>query len=83
MPQEARTNHPLYNLLPREIEGFGSLSELALNLRWSWNHATDQVWRQLDPTFRQKCIPMVSIRTPCESSCMQMVPMAAVRSDRR
>ena len=49
MPQEARTNHPLYNLLPREIEGFDSLAELALNLRWSWNHATDEVWRQLDP----------------------------------
>src|SRR5208283_4145052 len=49
MPQEARTNHPLYNLLPTEIEGFDSLAELALNLRWSWNHATDDVWRQLDP----------------------------------
>ncbi len=31
------------------IEGFDSLSELALNLRWSWNHATDDLWRQLDP----------------------------------
>lgn len=26
-----------------------SLEELALDLRSSWNHATDQVWRQLDP----------------------------------
>ena len=49
MPQEARTSHPIYNLLPTEIEGFDSLAELALNLRWSWNHATDEVWRQLDP----------------------------------
>jgi len=49
MRQEARPNHPIYNLLPREIEGFDSLAELALNLRWSWNHATDEVWRQLDP----------------------------------
>ncbi len=24
------------------------LSELALDMRWSWNHATDPVWRQLD-----------------------------------
>src|SRR3984885_9835290 len=31
------------------IDGFDSLAELALNLRWSWNHATDEVWRQLDP----------------------------------
>ena len=35
--------------LPREIEGFDSLAELALDMRWSWNHATDEVWRQLDP----------------------------------
>ena len=31
-----------------DIEGFDSLSELALDMRSSWNHATDQVWRQLD-----------------------------------
>ncbi len=30
------------------VDGFDSLSELALNLRWSWNHATDELWRQLD-----------------------------------
>ena len=42
---------PLYNLLPTEIEGFDSLAELALDMRWSWNHATDEVWRTLDPTL--------------------------------
>lgn len=26
-----------------------SLTELALNLRWSWNHAADDLWSQLDP----------------------------------
>src|SRR5580700_5481273 len=43
--------HPIYNLLPTEIEGFDSLAELALDMRWSWNHATDNVWRQLDPAL--------------------------------
>ncbi len=38
-----------YNLLPTDIEGVDSLAELALDLRWSWNHATDQIWRRLDP----------------------------------
>jgi len=38
----------MYNLLPTEIEGFDALAELALDMRWSWNHATDEVWRQLD-----------------------------------
>jgi starch phosphorylase len=34
-----------------EIKGFDSLAELALDMRWSWNHATDEVWRTLDPTL--------------------------------
>ncbi len=31
-----------------KLEGFDSLSELALDMHWSWNHATDEVWRKLD-----------------------------------
>src|SRR5476651_1363177 len=34
-----------------DVEGFDSLAELALDLRWSWNHCTDEVWRQLDPAL--------------------------------
>ena len=49
MSNRARVSHPIYNLLPTEIEGFDSLAELALDLHWSWNHATDEVWRTLDP----------------------------------
>ena len=49
MSERTRASHPLYDLLPTEIEGFDSLAELALNMRWSWNHATDEVWRRLDP----------------------------------
>ena len=49
MSTHARVSHPIYNLLPTEIEGFNSLAELALDMRSSWNHATDEVWRQLDP----------------------------------
>ncbi len=47
--KQTRVSHPIYSLLPTEVEGFDSLAELALDLRWSWNHATDGVWRQLDP----------------------------------
>ncbi len=42
---------PIYSLLPIDIEGFDSLAELALDMHWSWNHATDGVWRALDPTL--------------------------------
>ena len=49
MSDQNRASHPIWNLLPVEIEGFNSLAELALDMRWSWNHATDEVWRPLDP----------------------------------
>jgi len=44
-----RLSHPNYCLLPTDIAGFDALAELALDLRWSWNHATDELWRTLDP----------------------------------
>jgi starch phosphorylase len=46
--KQTRVRHPLYSLLPTEIDGFDDLAELALDMGWSWNHATDDVWRQLD-----------------------------------
>ncbi|HSY11115.1 MAG TPA: alpha-glucan family phosphorylase [Verrucomicrobiae bacterium] len=51
MSSQSTGNHPIYNLLPTEIEGVDSLAELALDMRWSWNHATDGIWRTLDPTL--------------------------------
>jgi len=54
--QDAITNvkfgtGPRYGLLPVDVEGFDSLAELALDLRWSWNHCADEMWRQLDPAL--------------------------------
>jgi glycogen phosphorylase len=49
MSQPTRASHPIYDLLPTEIPGFDSLAELALDMHWSWAHATDEVWRRLDP----------------------------------
>lgn len=40
---------PVYSFLPGDIEGLDTLAELALDMRWSWNHAADEVWQQLDP----------------------------------
>jgi glycogen phosphorylase len=51
MSSEKRVSHPLYGLLPADVEGFDALSELALDMRSSWNHATDHVWRSLDPAL--------------------------------
>ncbi len=31
--------------------GLDALTELAMDLRWSWSHASDELWRRLDPTL--------------------------------
>jgi starch phosphorylase len=51
MSKQTRVSHPIYSLLPTEIKGFDSLAELALDMRWSWNHAADEVWGELDPAL--------------------------------
>ncbi len=51
MSKPTRVSHPIYSLLPTEVEGFDPLAELALDVRSSWNHAADEVWLQLDPAL--------------------------------
>jgi starch phosphorylase len=29
--------------------GIEALSDLALDLRWSWNHSAETLWEELDP----------------------------------
>jgi glycogen phosphorylase len=40
-----------FSRLPTDVDGFEALAELALDVRWSWNHATDGLWQQLDPAL--------------------------------
>jgi starch phosphorylase len=42
---------PIHSILPTDVAGFDVLAELALNMRWSWNDANDQVWREFDPAL--------------------------------
>ena len=51
MKKLTRARPPPYGMLPSDVDGFDALAELALDLRWSWNHAADEVWRQLDPAL--------------------------------
>ena len=48
MSKQATAGNTVCNFQFDQIDGFNSLVELALDLRWSWNHATDEVWRKLD-----------------------------------
>jgi len=50
--EEKKDNHkPMYSFLPSDIEGLDSLAELALDLRWSWDHSADEMWKELDPVL--------------------------------
>ncbi|HEU5340973.1 alpha-glucan family phosphorylase [Edaphobacter sp.] len=47
-----------------KIEGIDALAELALNLRWSWNHAADELWEDLDSELWEATRnPWVILRT--------------------
>ena len=51
MSSQIPIDQPLYHLLPTDLEGVGFLAELALDMRTTWNHASDALWRQLDPVL--------------------------------
>ena len=36
---------------PIPPEGLAALTELAMDLRWTWNHSMDELWRRLDPAL--------------------------------
>jgi starch phosphorylase len=64
MSKQIRVSHPIYNFLPTEIAGFGSLAELALDMSSCWNHATDEVWRRLDTILWELTLnPWVVLQT--------------------
>ena len=50
------------------------LHRLALDLRWSWNHATDELWRRIDPDlWAQTHNPWVVLRTVSHPRMAQML----------
>src|ERR1022692_2570629 len=80
--KQTRVSHPIYSLLPMEVEGFDSLAELALDMRWSWNHATDKVWRQLDPALWDLTQnPWVVLQTVARDQLERVLADAAYRKN--
>lgn len=58
------TSHPMLTFLPLEVEGVEALVELALNLRWSWDHSSDEVWKRLEPElWKLTNNPWIVLRT--------------------
>src|SRR5512147_523975 len=79
MNERKRASTPSHSP-PPETDGFDSLSELALDMRWSWNHETDEVWRELDSElweFTQN--PWVVLQTVSRDRLRQVSADAAFR----
>ena len=51
---------------PALPSGLAALTALALDLRWTWNHSGDELWRRLDPAVWE--------RTRHPSVVLQTVP---------
>ncbi len=82
MTKHARVSHPLYGLLPTDLEGFDSLADLALDMRWSWNHAADRVWRELDPElWALTQNPWVVLQTVSREKLQRVLDDSAFRKD--
>lgn len=80
MSKQVRVKQPVYNHILTEIEGFDSLSKLALDMRWSWNHATDQIWRQLDPVlWKLTHNPWVVLQTTSRDQLKKLLANPAFR----
>jgi glycogen phosphorylase len=54
MSEPTQIKHPKQRFMSKDVEGFDTLAELALDMRSSWNSATDQVWRQLDEVLWER-----------------------------
>jgi starch phosphorylase len=69
-------------LMSTDVEGFDALSELALDMRSSWHHATDRVWRQLDPVLWESTHnPWVVLQTVSREKLQRVLAEPAFRKD--
>jgi starch phosphorylase len=71
---------PIYSLLPTEVDGVDSLAELALDMRWSWNHCADEMWHQLEPALWELTQnPWAVLQTVSKSHLERMLANPAFR----
>jgi starch phosphorylase len=68
--------------LPASVKGFGPLAELALDLRSSWNHAGDELWRLLEPELWELTQnPWVVLQTVSRQKLDQELANPALRKE--
>ncbi|GAB4092563.1 glycosyltransferase family protein [Flaviaesturariibacter terrae] len=68
--------------MPRDnFESIRQLYELATDLHWSWNHATDKIWQELDPVlWNLTHNPLVVLQTAAEDHISAVLKDPIVRT---
>jgi starch phosphorylase len=67
--------------LKSDIEGFDTLVDLALNLRWSWSHGEEELWEPLDPELWELTHnPWLVLQTVSRSKLKSLMTDATFRS---
>ncbi len=80
MREQTQDSHPKAPRLCTDVEGFDSLSELALDMRSSWNHGADDIWRQLDSALWDLTRnPWVVLQTVSREKLQSVLADAAFR----
>ncbi len=82
MSEPTRVEPIKQRLLSRNIDGFDALAGLALNLRSSWNHAADRIWKQLDPVLWERTLnPWVVLQTVSRDKLQLILADPVFRKD--
>jgi starch phosphorylase len=82
MSKQTPPNTPTWSHQAAGIDGFDSLAELALDMRWSWNHATDEVWRELDPKLWEITNnPWIVLQTASRDNIQRVLANTAFRKN--
>ncbi|MGV3502389.1 MAG: alpha-glucan family phosphorylase [Adhaeribacter sp.] len=65
---------------PGHIDFIKALNEMALDLHWSWSHATDHIWKELDPVLWDLTHnPLVILQTISQDRIHRLLEDQAVR----
>lgn len=71
--------HPFLRRLP---DGLADLAELALDLHWTWNHATDRLWEALAPEIWQRTgNPWLILQSVSQSRLERLAVDAGFRAE--
>jgi glycogen phosphorylase len=82
MSEQPQPSSSFHNVLPMEIDGVGSLVELALDLRWSWDHGADCVWKELDPALWELTSnPWVILQTVSREKLQSLLADSSFRKE--